>query len=341
MIQKTLSKVVGKVDLSQMEAAELVRGMMDGKVTFAQAGAALTALRMKGETVEEISGFAMAMRERATQVDLSDPDALDTCGTGGDGKGTFNISTAAAIVAAAAGAKVAKHGNRAASGQSGSADVLEALGINIRLNPGEAKKSLEKMGICFLFAPLYHQGMKTVMPTRKELGFRTCFNLLGPLVNPARVRRQLVGVYDPDLTETVARVLLSLGGSRILVVAGLDGMDEISITGKTRISEVDQGSVKTYEVSPEDLGLQRASLGELMGSDSGENAALIRQVLEGEPGPRRNVVLANAGAALYVAGQATCLQEGIHRASEAIDQGLAAKKLKDMILFGKETCYVS
>ncbi|OYD09714.1 anthranilate phosphoribosyltransferase [Paludifilum halophilum] len=341
MVQQTLSKVVSGHDLTREESAELMKTMMEGNVSSAQIGAALTALRMKGETVEEISGFAHAMREKVTPVRLEIPDAVDTCGTGGDGKGTFNISTAATIVAAAAGIPVAKHGNRAASGRSGSADVLETLGIDIRMDAQEAERALREWGICFMFAPLYHRAMKNVMPARKELGFRTCFNLLGPLANPAGVRRQLVGVYDPDLTETVAQVLLSLGADRVLVVAGLDGIDEVSVTGETRISEGKDGQVHTYRVTPEELGLNRCSLSELAGGDVQINAELIRDVLKGISGPKRDVVLANAGAVIYVAGRATCLQEGIHIAAETVDSGRAEKKLEKMVGAGKEVHRVS
>ncbi|PTX59909.1 anthranilate phosphoribosyltransferase [Melghirimyces profundicolus] len=341
MVQQSIAKLIERKDLSRRESETLMSAMMEGRLSSAQAAAALTALRMKGETVEELAGLASSMRSQALRFPRPLTDAVDTCGTGGDGGKTFNISTAAAIVAAAAGVPVAKHGNRAASGKSGSADVLEALGVGIQLTPEEAERALERTRICFLFAPLFHRAMKNVMPTRKELGFRTCFNLLGPLANPAGVKKQLVGVFDPTLTETLARVLLSLGAERAMVVAGLDGIDEITLTGETQISEVRDGSVRTYRITPEELGLQRVPLKALGGGDPSENAGIIRSVLQGEKGPRRDVVCANAGAVLTIAGHASCLQEGIHLVSEAIDDGRAEAKLKEMARSGKEVSHVS
>ncbi|MFC4078083.1 anthranilate phosphoribosyltransferase [Salinithrix halophila] len=341
MIQQSLAKVVDGKDLTRRESRELMAAMMEGALSPAQAGAALTALRMKGETVGELTGLATAMREKATRLPAIPSEAVDTCGTGGDGGRTFNISTAAAIVAAGAGVKVAKHGNRAVSSKSGSADVLEALGVDIQQTADDAARALEKTGICFLFAPLFHQAMKHVMPTRKELGFRTCFNLLGPLANPAGVKRQLVGVYDPELTEPVAEVLLSLGSERVMVVSSLDGIDEISVTAETQISEVKDGTVHTRRVTPEELGLTRGTLEDLAGGDANVNARLIRRVLEGEPGPCRDVVLANAGAVIAIAGKALSLKEGIQLAAEAVDRGAASAKLKEMTESGKEVSYVS
>lgn len=267
--------------------------------------------------------------------------AVDTCGTGGDGGKTFNISTASAIVAAAAGVPVAKHGNRAVSGKSGSADVLEALDINIQITPDEAVEMLSKTNICFLFAPLFHHGMKNVMPTRKELGFRTCFHLLGPLSNPAGVRKQLMGVFDFRLTDTIAHTLLSLGTERAMVVAGLDGMDEITLAGETQISEVQNGKVFTYRITPEELGLERADPKELEGGNAMENAEIVRSIFQGVRGPQRDIVLVNAGAVLTIAGTASCLQEGIHLAAETIDQGKAQAKLEEMVQGTKEVSHVS
>ncbi|MCS1350587.1 anthranilate phosphoribosyltransferase [Mechercharimyces sp. CAU 1602] len=331
MIQQTLAKMVSGQDLTRAEATNLMEAMMEGVITPAQAGAALTALRMKGETVEELTGLVSAMRAKALPMFGVDRDAVDTCGTGGDGGRTFNVSTTAAIVAAAAGVKVAKHGNRAVSGKSGSADVLEALGVNIGLSEKEAVRALEATGICFLFAPLFHQSLKHVMPTRKELGFRTSFNLLGPLANPAGVKRQLVGVFDPTLTEPVARVLVALGAERVMVVAGMDGIDEISVSRETRVTEGINGEISSYMVTPEELGLTRSNLMELAGGDAHTNAQLVKQVLQGESGGKRDVILANAGAVIAVAGMAKNVQEGIAIAAETIDSGAAMAKLTEMV----------
>lgn len=341
MIQEYLAKVVRGEDLTETEAMKAMAAMMEGRSSSVQTAAFLTALRMKGETVEELTGLATMMRKKALPVSLPLSGAVDTCGTGGDGGRTFNISTAAAIVAAAAGVPVAKHGNRAASSRSGSADVLEALGVPIQLSPAAANAFLKKLNICFLFAPLFHQGMKAVMPTRRELGYRTCFNLLGPLVHPGKVRYQLVGVFDPALTEKIAQVLLALGTKRALVVAGLDGIDEISPASATQVSEVKDGKVSTYQIYPEDLGISRSSLAAIAGGDAQENAKIIRQIFAGERGPRRDVVVMNAGAVLYLAGKAPTLSEGVILAAETIDRGAAEAKLKAMIRYGEEKKYVS
>lgn len=342
IVERSLEKLIMGKDLNREESETLMGAMMEGRLSTARAAAVLTALRMKGETVEELAGLAASMRAKALSLSAVPSGAVDTCGTGGDGGKTFNISTAAAIVAAAAGVPVAKHGNRAVSGKSGSADVLEALGVGIQLTPKEAQQALEKTGICFLYAPLFHQAMKKVMSTRKELGFRTCFNLVGPLVNPARVRRQLVGVFAPELTETLAHVLLSLGAERAMVVAGLDGVDEITLTGETRVSEVRDGQVKSYGITPEELGLERCPPEALAGGDAEVNARLLRGIFQGERGPCRDVVLANAGAVLNIAGVAGCLQEGIYLASETVDEGRALAKLEEMAARGgKEVSHVS
>lgn len=341
MIRECLAKLVQGENLTREESYQLMIRMMDGEVSPSQAAGLLTALRMKGETVEELTGLAEGMRNKASSVSFRVSGAVDTCGTGGDGGRTFNISTGAAIVAAAAGIPVAKHGNRAISGRSGSADVLEALGVRIQMSPEEAGVVLERLGICFLFAPLFHHAMKRVMPTRKELGFRTCFNLLGPLVNPAGVKRQLMGVFDPSLTDTVARVLLALGTERALVVAGLDGIDEISISAPTRISEVRDGQVTTYTVTPEDLGVRQAPLEAVSGGDARTNARILRQIFQGQKGPCRDVVLVNAGAVLYVAGKAESIAEGARAAAEVLDSGKAAGKLEEMIRYSREVSHVS
>lgn len=341
MIRECLAKLVQGENLTREEAYQLMKRMMEGEATPSQMAGVLTALRMKGETVEELTGLAEGMRQKAAAVSLRVSGAVDTCGTGGDGGRTFNISTGAAIVAAAAGIPVAKHGNRAVSGRSGSADVLEALGVHIQMSPEEAETALDRLGICFMFAPLFHHAVKRVMPTRKELGFRTCFNLLGPLANPANVKRQLMGVYDPSLTETVARVLLTLGTERALVVAGLDGIDEISISGPTRISEVKDGQVTTYTLTPEDLGVRQAMPEAVAGGDAGTNARILRRVFQGEEGPCRDVVLVNAGAVLYVAGRAKSIPEGVRMAADAVDSGKANEKLEEMIRYSREVSHVS
>ncbi|MFS8513355.1 MAG: anthranilate phosphoribosyltransferase [Planifilum fulgidum] len=341
MIRECLSKLVQGEDLTREEARQLMIRMMEGELSPSQMAGVLTALRIKGETVEELTGLAEGMRSKATSVFLRVPGAVDTCGTGGDGGRTFNISTGAAIVAAAAGIPVAKHGNRAVSGRSGSADVLEALGIRIQMSPKEAEKALDRLGICFMFAPLFHPAMKQVMPTRKELGFRTCFNLLGPLVNPAGVKRQLMGVFDPSLTETAARVLETLGAERVLVVAGLDGIDEISVCAPTRISEVRGGKVETYTVTPEELGVGPAAPEAVSGGDARTNARILREVFRGEKGPCRDVILVNAGAVLYVAGRTKSIAEGVRAAADVVDSGRAEKKLEEMIRYSREVSHVS
>ncbi|SMO42692.1 anthranilate phosphoribosyltransferase [Melghirimyces algeriensis] len=341
MVQRSLVKLIEQENLTQNEAKMLMGNILEGKLSSAQIAAVLTAFRIKGETVEELSGLAASMQAKALRLPKMLQHAVDTCGTGGDGGKTFNISTASAIVAAAAGVPVAKHGNRAVSGKSGSADVLEALDINIQITPDEAVEMLSKTNICFLFAPLFHHGMKNVMPTRKELGFRTCFHLLGPLSNPAGVRKQLMGVFDFRLTDTIAHTLLSLGTERAMVVAGLDGMDEITLAGETQISEVQNGKVFTYRITPEELGLERADPKELEGGNATENAEIVRSIFQGERGPQRDIVLVNAGAVLTIAGTASCLQEGIHLAAETIDHGKAQAKLEEMVQGTKEVSHVS
>ena len=342
--------------------------VLTGQCTDAQIAALLVALHMKGETVEEIVGFAEAIRAAATPLELHAPgpgfaspkggsstpagsaasphakevldasgterDALvDTCGTGGDTSGTFNISTATAFVAAGAGVRVAKHGNRSVTSKCGSADVMEALGVNINLPPPSIAACLEEVGIAFLFAPALHSAMKYVQPARRELRLRTVFNLLGPLTNPAHATCQVVGVYSADLVEKLAEALSMLGLHRALVVHGSDGLDEITISGPTRIGEVRDGRVQTYEVTPEEFSLRRASLDEIAGGDAAMNAKLIRDVLQGEKSPRRDVVLLNAAAALVAAGRADHLREAIPLAAKAIDSGAAAQKLEALVGF--------
>ena len=281
--------------------------------------------------MEEITGFAQAMREKALSIPANRTELLDTCGTGGSGIHKFNISTAAAIVASAASVRVAKHGNRSASSKAGSADVLEALGVNIHLNTEQAGQCLERIGLCFLFSQLYHPSMKYVAGLRKELGLRTIFNMLGPLTNPAGADRQLLGIYDYRLTSTVAEVLRELGLSRALVVSSEEGLDEISLSSPTRIAELRDYKVTTYEITAEDLGLRSCEIEDIYGGDANCNAKIIHSIFQGKLGPHRDIVLANAGASIYLAGLADSLQEGVFRAGKTIDSGLAEAKLGQLI----------
>jgi len=318
--------------------------ILAGKCTDAQIAALLVALHMKGETVEEIVGFAEAIRTAATPLGLhpdhavdvsgTERDALvDTCGTGGDASGTFNVSTAAALVVAGAGVRVAKHGNRSVTSKCGSADVMEALGININLTPARLASCLEEVGIVFLFAPAMHSAMQHVQSARRQLRLRTVFNLLGPLTNPAHASAQVVGVYSAALVEKLAEALSMLGLHRALVVHGLDGLDEITITGPTRVAEVREGRVHTYEVTPEEFGMSRGTLDDISGGDAAVNADIIRSVLAGKKSARRDVVLLNAAAALVVAGRADRLADALPLASKSIDSGAAEAKLEAMVRF--------
>ncbi|CAM2799939.1 anthranilate phosphoribosyltransferase [Paenibacillus sediminis] len=340
-IQKSISKVISGEHLSREEARETMNVVMRGEATSAQIGGLLTALRIKGETVDEITGFAEAMRGQAGRIYTQTENLLDTCGTGGSGIQKCNISTASAIIASSVGVRVAKHGNRSASGRTGSADVLEALGVNIYLTSEQARKCLEEIGICFLFAQLYHPSMKYAAAPRKELGVRTVFNMLGPLTNPAGADRQLLGIYDRYRTETIAQVLKELGSKRALVVSSHDGLDEISISAPTQISELRDGEVITYEITPHDLGLNSYPLSEVLGGDAKQNADIIYGVLQGEKGAYRDVVLANTGACIYIAGLAPSIQAGVQKAAEAIDSGKAYNKLKQLIQTTEELSYVS
>jgi anthranilate phosphoribosyltransferase len=330
--------------LTRPEARAVMTEVLTGKCTEAQIAALLVALHMKGETVEEIVGFAEAIRaaatplalHRATVLDASGTgrDALvDTCGTGGDASGTFNISTVTAFVAAGAGVRVAKHGNRSVTSKCGSADVMEALGVNINLPPERIAACLDQVGIAFLFAPGIHSAMKYVQPVRRDLRLRTVFNLLGPLTNPAGATCQVVGVYADELVEKLAEALAMLGLRRALVVHGSDGLDEITITGTTRIGEVRDGNVRSYEVTPEECGMRRATLGEIAGGDAAFNASLIRDVLAGKKSAHRDVVLLNAAAALVAAGHADHLRDAVPLAARAIDSGAALEKLQTLIAF--------
>lgn len=328
MLKKILNKIVIGENLSKQESYEAMNNIMQGMATQAQIASFLTALRVKKETAEEISGCAQSMRENAVKLKKNYPLAVDTCGTGGDFKGTFNVSTVTAFVAAGSGLSVAKHGNRGVSSKSGSADVLEALGININLAPLQVEACLEKLGIAFFFAPVFHPAMKHAIGPRREIGFRTIFNLLGPLTNPAGVKRQILGVYDPDMTELIAGVLERLGTQNAMVVCGEDGIDEISITGFTKITQIKNREITTYYIKPEDLGLHRYELKDIKGGDAKVNAEITLNILRGRDGPQRLMVIVNSAAVLVVGGVARDMRDGIEIAAETIDSGRAFKKLE-------------
>lgn len=330
MIAAAIRRVVGGEDLDRDSMYEVFCHVMDGKTTDVQKSALLIALRMKGETVEEITGAAIAMRERVTPLDVDRAHLVDTCGTGGDGRGTFNISTVAAIVAAAAGAHVAKHGNRAVSSSCGSADVLSELGVNIDIDAPRMAQILRRTGISFLFAPKLHPAMSAVASVRRELGVRTIFNALGPLTNPAFARRQVLGVYSDHLVDVVAHVLLALGAEHAMVVHSRDGLDELSVSANTHVCEVRDGEVRSYEFSPAEGGVGMHKLEELAGGDVKTNAAIARSVLEGKSGAVQDVVVLNAGAALYVAGSAESVRDGVALARQAILSGRALAKLEEL-----------
>jgi len=331
MIHDAIRKVVLREHLTADEMRQVVGQIMDGGATDITKTALLVALRMKGETVEEITGAATAMRERVLPVEVDGEGLIDTCGTGGDGQGTFNVSTVAAIVAAGAGVRVAKHGNRAVSSSCGSADVLKELGVNIDLTAEKMARVLDEIGISFLFAPKLHPAMSSVAPIRHELGMRTVFNVLGPLTNPATTRRQVMGIFSPELIEVVARVLASLGSEHVLVVHSDDGLDEISVSAPTRFCELKDGEIRNGFIEPEEIGVRRSALEEVLGGDAATNAKIARDVLEGKNGARRQIVLANAGAAIYVAGNAESIREGVAMAAKSIDSGAARGKLEALI----------
>jgi anthranilate phosphoribosyltransferase len=345
MITDALSCVVSRrQSLSREDARSVMSEILAGKCTDSQIAAFLVGLSMKGETVEEIVGFAEAIRAAATPLDLRQDSAVDvsgtgrdalvdTCGTGGDASGTFNISTATAFVVAGAGVRMAKHGNRSVSSKCGSADVMEALGIKIDLPPARIADCLKEAGIAFMFAPTMHSAMKHVQAARRELRLRTVFNLLGPLTNPAGASAQVVGVYSVELVDKLAEALSMLGLHRAMVVHGMDGLDEVTITGPTRIAEVRAGKVNTYEVTPEEFGMKRASLSDISGGNARENADIIREILDGRKSARRDVVLLNAAAALVVAGRAEHLTVGVSLAAKSIDSGDAKRKLAALVQF--------
>lgn len=343
MIKKAIAKVVERIDLTEAEMIEVMDQVMGGEATPAQIAAFITALRMKGETVPEITGAARVMRTRATPIragrvlDLDRDDInidretiLDTCGTGGSGTKSFNISTTVALVVAACGVKVAKHGNRSVSSACGSADVLERLGVNLDVTPDVVERCIAELGVGFLFAPALHGAMRHAIGPRKEIGIRTLFNILGPLTNPAGADRQVLGVYREPLVEELAQVLVNLGCRRGFVVHGLDGMDEVTLTGPTKVGEIRDGQLSLYTVSPEDFGLSRCPISELQGGDAARNAEIVREVLGGGKGPRRDIVLLNAAFALVAAGAAADVPGGMALAAGAIDGGRALSKLEGL-----------
>jgi anthranilate phosphoribosyltransferase len=329
MIKEAIHLLASDINLSEPEMAECMAEIMEGRATDAQIGSFLTALRIKGETVEEITGAARIMRDKAARIKAPE-GVLDTCGTGGDMSGTFNISTITAIVVAAAGIPVAKHGNRAVSSKSGSADVLEALGIKIDLPPEKVEKCLFETGFGFLFAPNFHPAMKYAIGPRREMGIRTIFNILGPLTNPANAKRQILGVFSDKLTGTLAQVLGNLGAEDAMVVHGEDGLDEITITDGTKASRFSNGKVESLYFSPEDFGLERGTTEDLVGGDKEENAGITRRILDGEKGHKRNVVLINSAAAILVSGREWNLSSAIEMARDAIDSGRAMKKFEEI-----------
>ncbi len=334
-LKETFLKIIGGNDLSFVEAKSALTEVMSGDFSDILLGAWLTALKIKGETSNEISGCASVMQENATFINVNDPDAVDIVGTGGDGAHTVNISTAASIVAAASGLTLAKHGNRAVSSKSGSADVLASLGVNINLSPVRMEKCLNSIGIAFLFAPALHPAMKHAVPIRKALGIRTIFNILGPLSNPAGVKRAVIGVYDKELCYVIAEASLKLGAKHLMVVHGNDGLDEISTTGPTTISELKNGSIKEYSFSPEDYGIKRATLNDLKGKGPEYNASVIRDILDGKKGAMRDIIVVNSAAALIVSGKFDSWGDAIKRVENSIDNGDAKAKLNDLVNFSK------
>jgi anthranilate phosphoribosyltransferase len=331
MITDFIQKMIDRTDLTEQEARAAMEEIMAGQATDAQIAGFLTALRMKGETAQELVGFARVMREKAEPLwDGEIPDVLDTCGTGGDRSGTFNISTATAFVAAAAGLRVAKHGNRSATSRCGSADVLEALGLDIQMPIERLRRAIKDAGMGFLFAPRFHASMKHVMPTRSQLKVRTVFNILGPLANPAAARFQVVGVFSPDIMELMANALRGLNIEHAFVVHGANGMDEVSISSRTHVVEMHRGEIRQFVISPEDFGLTSVKIEAILGGDAAENAKIIESIFSGERGPRRDVVLLNSAPAMVAGGAAKTWKEGLQLAAQAIDSGAALKKLREL-----------
>ena len=333
MIREAIAKLAEGKDLSEEESSGAIKEILEGKGTSAQIAAFIMGLRVKGEKIPEILGGAKAIRKMALTLKIKAETAVDTCGTGGDGANTFNISTAAAFVVAGVGVTVAKHGNRAVSSHCGSADILRELGVNIDLSPDKVARCIDEIGIGFLFAPLFHSAMQYAAGPRREIGIRSIFNILGPLTNPAEVKSQVLGVYDKKLTEPLAHVLGQLGARRSFVVCGLDGLDEITITDATQISEFYNGEVKTYQITPEEFGLKRSSLDELAGGDAFYNKEILIRILKGAKNAKRDIVLINASAALVASEKAKDFKDGILLAEESIDSGKAYKKLESLIEF--------
>ena len=334
-LQQAIAAVIDKHDLSEPEMTEVMQQIMTGDATPSQIGGFLIGLRMKGETIDEVTAAAKVMRCLATKVNVQGPHLVDTCGTGGDGASTFNISTCCAMVAAAAGAKVAKHGNRSISSKSGSADVLEAAGVNLDLDASQVADCVENVGVGFMFAPKHHGAMKHAIGPRREMGVRTIFNVLGPLTNPAGAPNQVIGVFDKAWVEPLAKVLARLGSEHVLVVHADDGMDEISIAAKTHVAELKDGEVKTYTIEPEDFGMQKGRLGDLAVDGAEQSLAKINEVLANKPGAALDIVLLNAGAAIYVAGLANTLADGVSKAREVIASGDAKAKLEQLIKYSQ------
>ncbi len=335
--QDALARVIEHREIFHDEMLDLMRQIMGGHLSPVLIAAIITGLRVKKETIGEIAAAATVMREFATKVDVTDDRHLvDTCGTGGDAAHTFNVSTAAAFVAAAAGARVAKHGGRSVSSKSGSADVLEALGVNIHLTPAQVAQAIQEVGIGFMFAPNFHGAMKHAAPVRRELGVRTIFNILGPLTNPAGAKHQVMGVFHPDLVGIQARVLQRLGSKHAMVVYGQEGLDEISISGETLVGELRQGEVHEYTVTPERFGLERCELSAIRVSDGAQSKQMVLSVLNNHPGPARDIVILNAGAAIYVAGLTRSLEKGVEKAREAIESGAARACLDRLVGFGAQ-----
>lgn len=328
MIKDLVKQLLDKKDLTDLQMQQVMQEILSGAVETADIVAFLTSLNDKGETVEELTAAVNVMLKYVEPIIVDKPNILDTCGTGGDKKGTFNISTLTALVASGAGVTVAKHGNRSVSSKCGSADILEALGVNINMDRVKIKKCLEEIGIAFLFAPNLHPAMRFVMPARKQIAQKTMFNILGPLINPARATNQLIGVYSREWTKLLAQVLHNLGTKHVLVVHGADGLDEVTTTDQTFVSEVKNGQLKDYQITPEDFGLKRAKFTDLLGGSIAENVKIVHEILDGKKGSKRDIVLFNAGCAIYAADKAETISEGIKLAQQAIDSGAALKKLE-------------
>jgi anthranilate phosphoribosyltransferase len=340
-IQQAINHLTSGEPLENDLALRVAGEILAGEATPAQIGAFLTGLRIRGEQPGHLLAFARTMRTHAAPIEISDRDTIvDTCGTGGDHSGTFNISTAAAIIAAGAGARIAKHGNRAVTGRCGSADVLKALGVQIEMPPEKAAQCLDTAGLTFFFAPVFHASMRHAAAPRREIGIRTIFNMLGPLANPGGAKRQLIGVYDRRLMRTFAEVLLELGSEHVMIVHGSDGLDEITLTGATEVMESSQGKINSYSITPEEFGLARAPIEALLGGTAEENAATIRRILEGERGPKRDVAVLNAAAALVVGDRAESIDEGIESASRALDGGAAREALEKLVAASNEAVVI-